>query len=147
MPYNLIHERWIPVRFDDGSRDDIAPWEIVLAEREGQEKIPVALSAPRPDFNGALIQFLIGLVQTAFAPKTEREWRIRFRRPPKPDELKTAFVRYDSAFNLDGDGPRFMQDLEKLDGDPLPIPNLLIDTPTGKTLEDNKDHFNKDRST
>lgn len=143
MPYNLIDERWIPVRFRDGTSGLIAPWELTRTE-EGRR--PVALDAPRPDFNGALIQFLIGLVQTAFAPKHERMWRRRLANPPEPDELREAFARYKPAFNLDGHGPRFMQDAEELDANRLPIANLLIDSPTGKTLDDNNDHFVKDRS-
>jgi CRISPR system Cascade subunit CasA len=72
------------------------------------------LDAPRPDFNGALIQFLIGLIQTTYSPSSDREWRKKFRDPPSPDELTTVFNRYNHAFNLDGDSPRFMQDFYTL---------------------------------
>lgn len=143
MPYNLIAERWIPVRLDNGGTASIAPWELTGTE-DGRR--PVALDAPRPDFNGALIQFLIGLLQTAFPPQNERKWRHYLQNPPEPARLREAFDPYRAAFNLDGDGPRFMQDIHELDADPLPIANLLIDSPTGKTLEDNNDHFVKDRS-
>lgn len=150
-PYNLLREAWIPVwrERSDGSRtrDDIRPCQI----SESNDP-PVALAASRPDFNGALIQFLIGLVQTAFPPRTEREWRKLFKTPPSHGELEAAFGRYESAFNLDGDGPRFMQDYELVSEPPdirekdcESIAYLLLDTPTGKTLKDNNDHFIKDR--
>ncbi len=147
-PYNLLREAWIPVLRKDGSRADIRPCQI--SEKENP---PVALAASRPDFNGALIQFLIGLVQTAFAPRTERDWRKLFNEPPAPDKLDKDFDPYARAFNLDGDGPRFMQDYEfSLDPpemkpeDIQPVTHLLLETPTGKTLDDNNDHFIKARS-
>jgi len=61
---NLLEKSWIPVRRASGQRLWIAPYQIT--DGIGQDPI-VALDAVRPDFNGALIQFLIGLVQTAWA--------------------------------------------------------------------------------
>jgi CRISPR system Cascade subunit CasA len=134
MPYNLLDEKWLPVRRADGAHDIIAPWQIVETENP-----VVALNAPRADFNGALIQFLIGLVQTAFAPEDEDAWFDIFHKPPAPETLKAAFEVYRDAFNLDGDGPRFMQDLDELaEQKPLPITVLLMDTMGSET------HFVKD---
>jgi CRISPR system Cascade subunit CasA len=110
MVFNLINEQWIPVRRLEGTREFIAPWQVT--DNIGSDPI-VALDANRPDFNGALIQFLIGLVQTTMAPKKDRNWRNGFNNPPEADELKTAFATVSHAFNLDGDRPRFMQDFEK----------------------------------
>ena len=142
-PYNLIRKRWIPVFDEDGNVWDIAPWEIT-ASGGPNDKLPTGLAAPRPDFDGALIQFLIGLVQTAFAPKTERAWRIKFKTPPKADELKAAFERYEHAFNLDGEGPRFMQDYDFAHGriadrtKEEKISKLLIDAASDVTRYFNK---------
>ncbi|MEO0800297.1 MAG: type I-E CRISPR-associated protein Cse1/CasA, partial [Pseudomonadota bacterium] len=47
------------------------------------------------------------------------------------------------AMILDGEGPRFFQDREALDGTPNPISGLLIDAPGTSTLKDNADHFVK----
>jgi len=141
--YNLLHEQWIPVKRKTGETPVyISPSQIT----DGLATNPIiALAAPRPDFNGALIQFLIGLVQTAFPPADEPEWQEKFMNPPSPDELKAAFGRYVDAFNLDGDGPRFMQDLDltENDGEQNKIDHLLMEMPGDQTLDKNADHFLK----
>ncbi|MBI3985314.1 MAG: type I-E CRISPR-associated protein Cse1/CasA [Lentisphaerae bacterium] len=138
MSYNLIHEPWIPVRRQNGRSDWIAPWQIT----EGADR-PVALDAVRPDFNGALIQFLIGLTQTCFAPENDREWRKHLKTPPAPEVLRDAFSKYAHAFNLDGDGPRFMQDSALTDDKKWPVDTIFLDGPGKETLRDNADFFVK----
>lgn len=137
MPYNLLEERWIPVRTPDGSRRMIAPWEIA-ATAEG---VPiVAVDTPRADFNGALIQFLIGLVQTSrLIPKREPDWMRNYRSPPEGTKLREAFAGHKEAFFLNGDGPRFLQDLTLEDGAEWPIGDLLID-------QSGNEHFIKPRA-
>jgi len=133
MPFNLIEERWIPVLTRSGCSKRIAPYEIT--ENFNGDHVTV-LAAPRPDFNGALIQFLIGLVQTCLAPKggeAEFDWEDLLQVPPPPEQLHQAFSKRAHAFNLDGDGPRFMQDFELRTGEAIPISSLLIEAPTGKT--------------
>ncbi len=141
--YNLLHEQWIPVKKKAGEKPEyISPSQIT----GGLATNPiVALAAPRPDFNGALSQFLIGLVQTACPPTDESEWREKFRSPPSSEELNSAFERYANAFNLDGDGPRFMQDLDltKNDGERNNIDHILMEMPGDQTLDKNKDLFLK----
>lgn len=140
MQFNLIDERWIPVTRRDGTATMIAPWEVT----EGFADNPVvALNAPRPDFNGALIQFLIGLVQTVAAPMNGTEWRKKLAEPPLPEELKAAFDTVRHAFELGGDGPRFMQDFEALIGQAGSIDGLLIDEPGENALKNNTDFFVK----
>ena len=46
---NLITDLWIPVRLADGTRTTIRPSEIT-----DRSNPPVALDAPRADFNSAL---------------------------------------------------------------------------------------------
>lgn len=139
---NLIDDAWIPVRRKNGRIDRIAPWQIT--DSTGAEVI-IELAAPRPDFNGALIQLLIGLLQTTIAPMNPRQWRQHLETPPKPEELHKAFKPIAKAFELDGEGPRFMQDLklEARDDDKKPINSLLIESPGEKTIADNTDHFIK----
>ncbi|MBF0180640.1 MAG: type I-E CRISPR-associated protein Cse1/CasA [Magnetococcales bacterium] len=138
---NLIEDRWIPVRRADGSTTRIRPAEIV-----GGASPVVALHAPRPDFNGALAQFLIGLLQTVAAPEDEYDWNDRLEQPPTQEELTSLFASVAFAFNLDGDGPRFMQDLEPdMGGEPakVPIASLLIDSPTEAAIGKGTDLFQK----
>ena len=140
MQFNLIDERWIPVMRRDGTPGRIAPHEVT---KDFAENPVVSLDAPRPDFNGALIQFLIGLVQTVAAPQNGGEWRKGLNVPPTPDELKAKFVKVRHAFELGGNGPRFMQDFEDISAEQGGIDGLLIETPSQNALVNNKDHFIK----
>ena len=135
---NLITDPWIPVIRKDGP-DKIMPWQIAEAENP-----VIEINAPRPDFQGALYQLLIGLLQTCFAPEDEDEWLGFWENSPTSDELKAAFEKVKEAFKLDNpDGPAFLQDYDLPDGDQKEIASLLIDAPGGKTAKDNKDHFVK----
>lgn len=148
---NLIEDNWIPLRRRSGKLARIAPSQLTA---DFAEDPFIEFAAPRPDFNGALAQFLIGLLQSCFAPADQREWRRWLRQPPAPEQLKQAFLPVALAFDLDGNGPRFLQDLtlsqeiaalgpgaqeERL----RPVSDLFIDSPTGKTLDDNTDLFVK----
>ncbi|MDK2892831.1 MAG: system Cascade subunit CasA [Methanohalophilus sp.] len=140
MVFNLIHEKWIWVNRQDGKREKIAPWEIT----DKLDSNPViSLAAPRPDFNGSLIQFLIGLVQTTMSPKNEREWRKHFINPPTTDDLQETFDNVSNAFNLDGENERFMQDYDSFEGVENRVDLLLMEMPGEKTIKDNTDHFIK----
>lgn len=142
-PYNLIHQPWIPVIREEGGPDWITPWQITEGIGGHKGDPVLRFASPRPDFNGALHEFLIGLLTTCFTPKDEGEWRTYWNTPPAPEELKQAFMKFEHAFNLDGDGPRFMQDFDELGGDAVPIGNLLMDEPGDNTLVRNADHFIK----
>ncbi len=136
---NLINDPWIPVKRADGRRETIAPWQLT----EGMEGNPiVALASPRPDFDGALIQFLIGLLQTTCAPSEEGWWDWR-EAPPSMEVLRERFSTVAHAFELEGE-VAFMQDFAS---DELTtqseISALLIEAPGEKTQEENKDHFVK----
>jgi len=136
---NLITDSWIPVIRKDGTTNTIMPWQIAEAENP-----VIEINAPRPDFQGALYQFLIGLLQTCFAPEDEDAWEEYWKKFPEPNELMDAFGEVEDAFELNNpDGPAFMQDYDLLDGEPKKIAALLIEAPGGKTLKDNLDHFVK----
>jgi len=140
---NLIQDQWIPIRRASSKQEWIAPWQIT--DQHDSDPV-VALNAPRADFNGALMQFLIGLIQVACPPVKEddSDWEDKLVDSLSPDELKQAFSRFESAFNLDGDGPRFMQDFDELEvREPESVAALLIDSPGGNTLKNNADHFIK----
>ncbi len=150
---NLINDQWIPVRRADGTIIKIAPWEITKDIHDEKSKI-VAVASPRPDFDGALTQFLIGLMQTACTPETEDAWWDWKTKPPVPNALKVCFEPYKKAFNLyknskaddsETDNKLFMQ--EALDGKNRakkhPVSYLLIEASTDNALKTNTDHFQK----
>ncbi|WP_461211493.1 type I-E CRISPR-associated protein Cse1/CasA [Desulfocurvus sp. DL9XJH121] len=142
MHCNLLEEHWIPVIRKDGSRGAIAPWEIT----EG-DPLPVDLAPPRPDFRAALLEFLVGLMQTALAPAKEKDWRRLLQKPPKPEELREALALHAPFFNLFGSKPLFMQDFDleppEDTKDANEVAALLIDSPGGQTLRNNGDFFVK----
>ena len=141
-PYNLIRTRWLPVRRRSGTVERIAPQGVT--EGIGGDDPVVAFAWPRPDFDGAAHEFMIGLLSTAAPPADEGEWREGWANPPAPEELERRFATVAHAFDLDGPGPRFMQDLDPLDGvKPKNVAALLIDSPGDQTLRNNADLFVK----
>ena len=135
---NLLHDPWMPVRDAHGQRAWITPDR--LAEPQW-----LAFDADRPDFNGALAQFAIGLLQTTTPAMNSIDWRALLNLPPDAAELRRWFEPVAAAFELDGDGPRFMQDLALgtagvAEND---ISGLLIDSPGENAAKNNTDHFVK----
>jgi len=121
----------------NGERVKIAPWQIAEADNP-----VVDIAAFRPDFQGALYQFLTGLLQTVFAPEDEEIWAEQWQSPDPI--LKQALAKFSPAFELSGENTvAFCQDFDLPDGEPKPIANLLIEAPGGKTIKDNLDHFIK----
>lgn len=131
MSYNLLHEAWIPIVRRNGVRRWICPADITA---DYTTNPVVRLDSNRADFNGALVQFLIALVQTCCAPEKEdhelfggEPWKERFLAPPTPETLHKEFLAYEAAFNLDGEYPRFMQDRTAQNETEWDIFKLLID--------------------
>ena len=141
-PYNLLHERWLPVQRRDGQRALISPAQIT---DDLQGNPVVSVDWPRPDFRAATLELLIGLLATACPPADEDEWLEGWRTPPAPDALTTVFASLAAAFNLDDPaGPCFAQDHDAaLPGEPDAPATLLIEAPGGQTKRDNKALFVK----
>ncbi|MCB0334072.1 MAG: type I-E CRISPR-associated protein Cse1/CasA, partial [Bdellovibrionales bacterium] len=137
--FNLLEEKWIPVKRQSGAEEWIRPAQIV----EGQKDDPIVrFNAPRPDFNTGFLQFMVCLLQTCCAPTTPREWRKWFDQAPTVEELDRLFEPDKDAFNLLGDGPRFMQDLERKESwEVCSVSALLVDLPGSQGLKNNTDHF------
>ena len=135
---NLINEPWLPVRKRDGGREWVDPSQLARPDI-------VAFDADRADFNGALAQFVIGLLQTTTPVERHSGWRKLFDEPPNRDTLAQWFAPVAGAFKFDGEGARFMQDftLTAEDGTACDIAALLIEAPGDNTLKDNKDLFVK----
>ena len=140
--YNLFRERWIPVKRSNGDVEQTAPFEIT--SRHDTNPI-VAFAWPRPDFDLASHEFLIGLLAAIYPadPREPSQWTRLFHTPPSPAELATAFNPFAGAFVLDGEGSRFLQDFDALDGEVLPVESLFIEAPGAHTIKLNKDLFVK----
>ena len=138
---NLLEEKWLPVRRSTGQVDWISPHQIT-------EPDIVAFAANRADFNGALAQLMIGLLQTTTPVDDEGDWEDLLDTPPTAEVLQEWFAPTAEAFVLDGEGARFMQDLS-LDifaTEPSKFKDislLFIEAPGVSTQKDNKDLFVK----
>jgi CRISPR system Cascade subunit CasA len=134
VTFNLLVAAWLPIRRADGTRENIAP--AAITDRIETNPV-VALDWPRADFRLAGLEFLIGLLATSFPPRDQAAWLDHWRDPPPPGTLATAFAPFRQAFDLDGPGPRFMQDLEDLPGEPDTPETLLIEAPGEAALRKN----------
>ena len=138
--YNLITASWLPARRRSGAIEWIRPVQVV--DRLAEDPF-VGFAWGRPDFDIASHEFMIGLLATTLTPVADN-WRDLWKNPPSVDALDAAFASMTPCFNLDGDGPRFMQDQDHLeDAEEKEIGGLLIDAPGEKTVKDNTDHFIK----
>jgi len=111
----------------------IAPWQMADAGLAFPDW-------PRADLNLACLELLIGLVFVADPPRDAADWRAR--QTPDPERLRAALSPFAPAFELMGDGPRFMQDVEPLEREekaPNPPDMLFIDSAGGQTLRNNAD--------
>ena len=124
---NLVLDPWIPVLRRSG-RDTIRPDQIA-------EPDVLRPDWPRPDLNLACYELLVGLVYLAHPPKGGDDRA----NPPDAATLRTAMKPLAPAFNLLGDGPRFLQDLEPLEGDGKPPDMLFIDSAGDITVKKNAD--------
>lgn len=140
-PFSLLFLPWLPVRRRSGSFERIRPAEI--ASRFGDDPI-VAFAWGRPDFDAAAREFMIGLLATAFAPEGGRAFRKFWNEPPSSAQLDDAFAPFEDVFVLDGEGPRFGQDVDPLaEAESVPAASLLIEAPGANTIKENKDLFQK----
>jgi len=133
---NLLFDKWMPVM---GSAGPIAPWEITEKNCTVQ-----AVKSIRPDFDAALLCFLIGLYQFAFLEVDESAWVNRFFCPPSSDEVKARFLDLEigPAFELIGDKSRFMQEPAKslsYSSKTVDIGHILIDYPRHTKIEVGED--------
>ena len=113
---NLISDPWIPVLRRSG-RDVIRPDQVAEAD-------VLRPDWPRPDLNLACYELLVGLVYLAHPPKGSGDRA----NPPDAATLRAAMAPLAPAFNLLVDGPRFLQDLEPLEGEGNPPEMLFIDS-------------------
>ena len=135
---NLLTEPWMPVRRRNGNRDWVAPDQLADPDI-------VAFDADRADFNGALAQFAIGLLQTTSPVDSAAQWKQTLNNEPSREALQQWFSQIATAFEFEGNGARYMQDcsLRAGDGTVNPIAALLIEAPGENAVRNNSDHFIK----
>lgn len=135
---NLVKDAWLPCRYIDGQ-----VVELTIARALSDPGV-VDLALPRADFQGAAYQLLIGLLQTLLAPADKYEWHRLYKNPPDTESLQQVLNHVAHAFNLVGEGPLFMQDLDPLlDAKSITVSGLLIDAPGENGIKNNTDHFVK----
>ena len=141
MTFNLLSDPFLPVVMRSGAKRWLAFPELVAgAESNGLDSdYPVEFNWPRPDFNMASFEFCIGVVSLAFDIRDEDDWRPFWSNPPNRDALAKKIAPLVHAFYLNGEGPRFLQDYESLQGDETSIELLLIDTPGQNGQRKNSD--------
>lgn len=135
---NLLNgARWLPFLMRNGTVEYRPPADMANPD-------VINLACPRADFQAGAYQFLLGLLQTALPFQDHSEWLDYLVEPPSADALQEAFAPLKSAFELDGDGPRFMQDKDPLeDGNATTVSALLIDAPGASGINKNTDFFVK----
>ena len=136
---NLITDRWLPVTRRSGATDTVRPSDLTA----GWADDPItALAFPRPDWNGAVTEFLIGLYAVAMPVEDVQHWHERWGTPPTADEIAGAMAPLALAFDLMGEGARCFQDHDALgDAKASPVQQLLIDAPGDNTAKLNQDLF------
>lgn len=137
---NLIHDPWIPIRHRSGRTVLVTPWQAF----GGTEDPAVAVASPRADFDGGIVQLLIGLLQSAMPPADDNEWCDRAERQPAAAELRERLEPLAGAFELLGPGPRFQQDprVPSAGGGSWSVEKLLMDL----GLDEGADHFARNGS-
>lgn len=134
--FSLLTTPWLPVRFKDGTTGKLAPVDLA-------DENVVDIAAPRADLQGAAWQFLLGLLQTSFAPKNHGRWDDIWQDGLEAEKLREALLSLEHAFQFGADSPSFMQDFEALKGDKVQVASLLPEIPGAQTTKFNKDHFIK----
>ncbi len=129
---DLIRDNWLSGVGFLGNSIDFSPVQLGFDSLQD-------IRSSRPDFHGATYQFLIGLLQTAYAPQDIEEWRERYETAPTEEELTAAFEPLRDAFFLENDGAAFMQDLNLPEQvNHLSVLDLLIDAGSSSNLYFNK---------
>ena len=131
MGFNLLTDPFIPVRTRDGGTRVLTLTELP----EATDALDPAW--PRPDFNAATMELLIGIASVALQPTDDDAWAAIWEDGPSDWHGRLAALA--PAFELLGDGPRFLQEHGGLSGEAVPIEALLIDTPGANGKKKNAD--------
>lgn len=132
---NLLTDPWLPVRCASGQLRVVSPLAVAASADP-----PLELAAIRPDFNGAMAQFLVGLMQW-LAPNDVSTWReiALGRRAPELERLREIAP----CFEFDTGDRRFMQDMDFESAEAGDLAGLLLEAPGGNAIKNNADLFVK----
>src|SRR5208282_1654693 len=85
--YSLIDEKWIPVRFPDGSRDELGVSETLLRAKD-----IAAIEDSSPLVVAALHRFLLAVLYRALDGPPDIEQAKQLFREVLPDDTVTAYL-------------------------------------------------------
>lgn len=103
--FNLVDEKWIPVRFPDGTRDELGIRDTLIRSRRITE-----IEDPSPLVVGALYRFLLAVLYRALEGPTDIERaKSLFREGLPPDAINSYLDRWRDRFWLFDDTHPFGQ--------------------------------------
>lgn len=125
MSFNLLDDPLFPIVTLSGARRLVRFADL----SDAGDDAPLDFDWPRPDLNIASYEFCIGVLAIAFQPD-ETAWHELWNLPPDRPRLVEYLAPLRPAFDLNGNGARFMQACEPFEGEePGSIEALFIDTP------------------
>ncbi|WP_428697127.1 type I-E CRISPR-associated protein Cse1/CasA [Stappia sp.] len=143
MTFNLLSDRMFPVVMRGGGRVWLSFPELA-AGRTADDEYALDFDWGRPDLDTASFELCIGICQLAFDIRNGDDWRLLWTASLSAEAIAGKIEPLLSAFVLDGDGPRFLQDLEPFEvlakeADINAIEALFIDTPGQNGQKKNAD--------
>lgn len=126
--FNLLTDAVFPVVTTRGARR----WVAFDGLRQEEGDFPVAFDWPRGDLNIAAFEFAIGVVALAYQPEDHGDWMAIWCGQSDVDlseRLSALAFAFNMAGDVEGRGPRFLQDFDPIDGEANDIEALFIDTP------------------
>lgn len=122
---NLYRDAWIPVRGNN------AAFQLISLKRLLCQKEDWQISMPRDDMELACLQLLVSLVQVAFTPSGEKEWRHRTRSLLDESAFEAGAAPLLDWFDLVHPVHPFMQTRGVKSDKATPIQKLLVGLPEG----------------
>lgn len=122
---NLYRDAWIPVRGTDAEFQLISLKRLLCQDEAWQ------ISMPRDDMELACLQLLVSLVQVAFTPADEKEWRQKMHSLLDEPAFDAGVAPLLDWFDLDHSVYPFMQTRGVKSTEATPIQKLLVGLPEG----------------
>lgn len=107
---DLTREKWLPVIFSSGEKKKISLLD--LLDNQIQD-----IAYPRPDFQGAAWQMLIGILQCTVAPEDKEEWGDIWNEGIESEQWEKALKTISPALQFGEQKPSFLQSFDPLDSE------------------------------